>query len=189
MIDPVSAVGSAAGIGGSIGLAIRAGGWLVEFLKAREERKVKEEAIRHQQIIDYQQSVDSVQVELQEVELYHENSWKICGFILFERKYKVEGRKPVFTLRQHAISYAIYCWVSVIALCTFLFVDNPERILWSIDPTNRDRQFGIFWKFITWDLPAETPFQISTGGIGWALLSVMTGIMTLLLVGVAGQKR
>lgn len=188
MIDPVSAVGTATGLGAGLGMVIRLAGFVGGFLERKEQERTRRDAILTGNIKAFQTAVDSAQVDLREVDNESTLEWKIGPWTLFRRVWKQKGKKPVFTLRQHAISYTIYNWVSVYSACAAAFVYWPNHIIYTIPPSNLERKFSILWGALEWNLPAGTPVQLSTGGIGWAMLSVMVGVITMLVVGVAGRK-
>jgi hypothetical protein len=188
MIDPLSAVGTMTGAGAGLGLLIRIGGFAAGMIRRHQEEKTKRDAIMSGQINEFAKAIALQPINLREVNVKQKFEWKLFGHCLLSRSGSTVGRKPLFTLRQHAVSFTIYCWVSVYAACAAAFCYWPHHELKTIPPSQEDRTFNLFWGVASWDLPAGETVIISTGGVGWSMLATMAGVIALLVVGVAGTK-
>ena len=187
-MDPVSLVTGAGALGGGVGLAIRIFGFLADMIQKNSEEKTKRDAILRGDIEKFAKVMESPSsIPMKEVDIENKLTWTVFGFVLFSREWKSRGKKALFTLRQHAISFTIYCWVSVIGFITLAFAWFPDKEIRAIPPSQFDRTVELVWGLIRIPLGAGEGMIISTGGIAWAIIATLIGIVSMLVVGVAGR--
>ena len=158
------------------------------MMKEKRADKLATDMAYRDQLTNYQKVLAEQKINVQEINVNNELEWKIGKWTLFKRTWKRTGKTPIYTLRQHASNFIIYYFGFIYGLCAFLLINTPDRTVFARDPDGEPRSFGVFWGFIDWVYGSVKVTEISTGGIGWAMLSMMIGLVTMMVVGVTGRK-
>ena len=69
----------------------------------------------------------------------------------------------------HGIS--VFLLVATVCLCAILCINEPSRVLWTFNPDSIPTKFDFL--FIHWQSSKNAVYEITTGGIAYALLHAM----------------
>jgi hypothetical protein len=61
--------------------------------------------------------------------------------------------------------------VATVCACALLCINEPSEVLWTFNPDSSPTQFDFL--FIHWKASGNSVYEITTGGIAYALLHAM----------------
>lgn len=89
-----------------------------------------------------------------------------------------------YTPMAYVIAFVVFMLaVTYCAGTLSFFYENPTGIMWTKDPADNDRTFGLFWGLIKWDLANNRIMEISRGGVGFLMCYPLVFILSMVVTG------